>query len=216
MSTSPRNCLSPASSPSRESREGEAASISHACEFWSVVLPYPELRARPPSPARGGRCPWSQKRGIGRSSEAGGLGRKRSCCCLLERREEEQGNSQAHIGRGQEEALPNLGGESQRSLYLPETWAPHPGGKGYQGGKWGTRKPSPPTSKKEEEACSNIQRRAKHLLSWHRIGQGQGPGPLQPSGSPAPGEQCLGLCSHHLGKDKLSIGTRLQLPTSPP
>lgn len=31
----------------------------------------------------------------------------------------------------------NLGGESQRSLHLPEMWALHPRGKGYQGGKWG-------------------------------------------------------------------------------
>lgn len=41
----------------------------------------------------------------------------------------------------------------------------------------GTQRLSPPTSKKEEEAC-NIQRRAKHSLFWHRTGKGQGLGPL--------------------------------------
>lgn len=88
--------------------------------------------------------------------------------------------------RGQERALLNLGGESQRSLHLPEMWALHPRRKGYQGGKWGTRKLSPPTSKKEEEAC-NIQRRVKHSLFWHRTGKGQGLGPLPLS--VRPGEQ---------------------------
>lgn len=78
--------------------------------------------------------------------------------------------------------MPNLGGESQRSLHLPEMWALHPGGKGYQGGKWGTRKLSPPNSKKEEEAC-NIQRRAKPSLFWQRTEQGPEPGALSPSES---------------------------------
>lgn len=92
----------------------------------------------------------------------------------------------------------------------------HPtlGVESYQDGKWGTQKLSPPTSKKEEEAC-NIQRRAKHSLLWHRVGKDRGPGPRP---SPALHEsrcqvsRVSGALFHHLGKDGLSIGTRLQAP----
>lgn len=48
--------------------------------------------------------------------------------------------------------MPNLGGDSQRRLHLPEMWHPTLGRKGYQGGKSGTRKPSPPLRKRKKLA----------------------------------------------------------------
>lgn len=49
--------------------------------------------------------------------------------------------------------MPNLGGESQRRLRLPEMGVPHPREKRLPG--WEVEDPETlPTSKKEEEACN--------------------------------------------------------------
>lgn len=122
---------------------------------------------------------WSQRRGRSRrGSEAGGLSRKRNCYCLLGRRRGRETHRLTEGGRRKGHCLTWVEKAREGSTCL-KCGHPTLGGEGYQGGKRGTRKPSPPTSKKEEEAC-NIQRRAKYSLIWHRTGQGQAPGPSKP------------------------------------
>lgn len=140
-----------------------AASISDLSGF------VPREPGSPGSPApqekeRGAR----EGEGQGGGSAAGGLGSKRSCYCLPGRGRE----THRLTWGGQEGALPN-----------PKCGHSTLGGEGYQGGKWGTRKPSPPTSKKEEEAC-NIQRMQNIRLSRPRTAAR--PSPNQPSVSPGP------------------------------
>lgn len=129
---------------------------------------------------------------MGRSSEAGGLGKQR-CCCLL--------------GRGRETHWLTRGGGQEGALLNQKCGHPTLGEEGYQGGRWGTRKPSPPTSKKEEEAC-NIQ---KGEQNTHLSGTRQGSGQPSVSQDPVP---------NHLRKSKLSTSTRLSalgisLPKNP-
>lgn len=150
--------------PAGEESRGEWLPPSPICQ-----ASYPEsLAHRAPQPHRR-RSEVPEKGKVREEAQQLGVWVARQAVIVYQ---EGAGKPTGSHGGGQEGALPN-----------PKCGHSTLGGEGYQGGKWGTRKPSPPTSKKEEEAC-NIQRMQNIRLSRPRTAAR--PSPNQPSVSPGP------------------------------